>query len=200
MTKRSLGARTLLFPTPVLIVGTYDAADHPNAMTAAWGGICCSRPPCINVSLRPATHSHGSIHAGGCFTVSISSEPYVVEADYMGLASARNGDKFEALGLTPARAKHVNAPYVAEFPVALECRLVHSHVLGSHTLFVGEVLDIIADQAVLDSEGNPDIELIRPLIFDTGKRRYFGVGPCVGEAFAIGRQKNSASPPGLWDA
>ena len=189
MAKRSLGARTLLFPTPVLIVGTYDPQGRPNGMAAAWGGVCCSRPPCIAVSLRAATHSHGSILAGGCYTVSIPSEGYVREADHMGIYSGRDEDKFAALGLTPARAEHVNAPYVAEFPVVLECRLAHVHELGSHTQFVGEVLDVKVDEATLDFDGNPDIELIRPLIFDTGKRRYFGVGSLLGEAFAIGRRE-----------
>jgi flavin reductase (DIM6/NTAB) family NADH-FMN oxidoreductase RutF len=188
MAKRSLGARTLLFPTPMLIVGTYDAEGRPNGMAAAWGGVCCSRPPCIAVSLRAATYSHGSILAGGCFTVSIPSEQYVREADYMGIYSGRDGDKFAALGLTSVRGQHVNAPYVAEFPIALECRLAHVHELGLHTQFVGEVLDVIADESVLDAEGNPDIELIKPLLSDPGKRRYFGVGAFLGDAWSIGRR------------
>ncbi len=189
MTKRSLGAKPLLFPTPVLIVGTYDAQGQPNAMNAAWGGVCCSRPPCIAVSLRAATYSHGNILAGGCFTVSIPSEQYVREADYMGIYSGRDGSKFEALGLTPVRGTHVNAPYVAEFPVALECRLAHVHELGLHTQFVGEVLDIIADEDVVDAEDELDIERIRPIISDAGKRRYYGIGALLGHAWSIGRLK-----------
>ncbi len=189
MTRRSLGARTLLFPTPVLIVGTYDADGRPNGMAAAWGGVCSSRPPSIAVSLRAATYSHGSIIAGGCFTVSIPSEGQAREADYMGIYSGRDEDKFEALGLTPEPARHIHAPYVGEFPIVLECRLTHVHELGLHTQFVGEVLDVTSDESVLDAEGNPDIELIKPLIFDTGKRRYYGIGAAVGEAFSIGRRE-----------
>ncbi len=189
MAKRSLGARTLLFPTPILIVGSYDAQGRPNSMAAAWGGICSSRPPSIAVSLRAATYTHGNILASGCFTVSIASEQYVREADYMGLVSGREGNKFAALGLTPVRAEYVNAPYVGEFPIVLECRLAHIHELGLHAQFVGEVLDVKAEESVLDAEGVPDIELIRPLVYDTGKRRYYGIGPLLGQAFSIGRRE-----------
>ena len=119
MNKQSLGNRTLIFPTPVLIVGTYDAQRRPNAMAAAWGGVCCSRPPCVAVSLRAATHSHGSIQAGQCYTISIPSESFLQEADYLGIASGRDVNKFERLGLTPVKAQHVDAPYVGEFPIVL---------------------------------------------------------------------------------
>ncbi len=187
MNKQSLGNRTLIFPTPVLIVGTYDAQRRPNAMAAAWGGVCCSRPPCVAVSLRAATHSHGSIQAGQCYTISIPSESFVQEADYLGITSGRDVNKFERLGLTPVKAQHVDAPYVGEFPIVLECRLVQTVELGLHTQFVGEVMDVKADPDVLDADGNPDIERIRPLIYDTGRRRYFGLGELVGEAFSIGK-------------
>lgn len=188
MTRKSLGPRTLLYPTPVLLVGTYDAAGQPNIMTAAWGGICCSRPPCIYVSLRAATHTHGAIVAGGCYTVSIPSEGLIREADYAGIVSGRDANKFEALGLTPAPAGHVHAPYVDECPVVLECRLKHTLEVGSHTLFVGEVLDVHVDERALGEDGTPDIDLIRPALFDTGSRKYYGVGDELGEAFSIGRR------------
>jgi flavin reductase (DIM6/NTAB) family NADH-FMN oxidoreductase RutF len=90
--KRSIGAKTVLYPTPVLIVGTFDAEGKPNMMAAAWGGICCSRPPCVAVSLRKATYTYGNIVAREAFTLSIPSEAYVKEADYVGLVSGRNED------------------------------------------------------------------------------------------------------------
>jgi flavin reductase (DIM6/NTAB) family NADH-FMN oxidoreductase RutF len=188
MTKRSLGAKALLFPTPVLIVGTYDAAGQPNGMPAAWGGVCSSTPPYVSISLRAATYSYQSIKARGCFTISIPSEEYLVETHYMGLASGRDGDKFASLGLTPVRAEHVDAPYVDEFPISLECKLSDIHELGSHTQFIGEVLDVKADIAVVDAQGNPDIALIKPLVFDPAKRRYFGIGAPLSEASALNRR------------
>ena len=186
--KKSLGAKTLLYPTPVLIVGTYDSAGKPNAMAAAWGGICCSRPPCIAVSLRAATYSHGNIVARRAFTVSIPSEDHVREADYFGLASGRNEDKFATTGLTAVASDLVDAPYVAEFPLVVECKLLHTLEIGLHTQFVGEVVDVKADASVLDERGTPSIEAIRPFLFAPGDSAYYGVGAFLGKAFSIGRQ------------
>jgi flavin reductase (DIM6/NTAB) family NADH-FMN oxidoreductase RutF len=91
---RSLGPKTLLYPTPVLLVGTYDADGRPNIMTAAWGGICSSKPPCVTVSLRKATHSYAGILANQGYTLSVPSRRFVREADYAGLYSGRDEDKF----------------------------------------------------------------------------------------------------------
>src|SRR3989304_1125384 len=163
--KRSLGAKTLIYPTPTWVVGSYDKQGTPNGMTAAWGGICCSTPPCVAVSLRKATFSYGSIVARKAFTVSIPSESKVKAADYIGLVSGREENKFDATGLTPVRSTLVDAPYVAEFPLVLECRLLHTLEIGLHTQFVGEILDVKADETVLGDDGLPQIEKIKPLIF-----------------------------------
>ena len=184
--KKSLGAKTLAYPAPVFVVGTYDSRGKPNAMTASWGGICCSQPPCMTVSLRKATYTHANIVARRAFTISIPSAAHVREADYFGIASGRDADKFAAAHLTPARAERVDAPYVEEFPLVLECRLVHTAELGLHTQFVGEILDVKADAAVLRPDGLPDIKLIRPLIFAPGAQEYYETGPFAGHAFAVG--------------
>ena len=184
--KQSLGAKTILYPAPVLIVGTYDQAGKPNVMTAAWGGICCSKPPCVTVSLRKATYSYNAIVANGAYTLSIPSESHVRAADYFGIASGREQDKFAHTGLTPVRSELVNAPYVDEFPIVLECRLLHTLEIGLHTQFVGEVLDVKADPEVLDEAGDPVLEKIRPIIFGPGIRRYYGLGDFLGKAFSVG--------------
>ena len=186
--KKSLGAKTILYPTPVLIVGTYDADGKPNGMTAAWGGICCSRPPCVSVSLRAATYSHGNILARRAFTVSVPSERHVVEADYFGLASGRDVDKFAVAGLTPARSDLVDAPYVAEFPLVLECTLLHVVEIGLHTEFIGEIVDVKADESALDEGGRLDIKRVMPILYAPENQAYFGVGENLGQAFSIGRQ------------
>jgi flavin reductase (DIM6/NTAB) family NADH-FMN oxidoreductase RutF len=186
--KKSLGAKTILYPTPVLIVGTYDVAGKPNGMTAAWGGICCSSPPCVAVSLRKVTYSYASIVHRKAFTLSVPSERHAKEADYFGLATGRAEDKFAATGLTPVRSDLVDAPYVAEFPLVLECRLMHTIELGLHTQFVGEILDVKADEAVLTAAGIPDIEKLLPMLFAPESRTYYGVGRFLGKAFSIGKQ------------
>ena len=189
--KKSIGAKTLLFPTPVLIVGTYDQAGKPNLMTAAWGGICCSQPPCVAVSLRKATYSYNCIVERKAFTVGIACESKMVEADYVGIASGRDADKFAVTGLTPVKSELVDAPYAAEFPVVLECRLLHVVEIGLHTQFIGEIIDVKSDADVLGEDGHLDIMKIKPLIFDTSNKGYHGVGPLLGKAFTVGIELKS---------
>ena len=186
--KRSLGAKTLLYPTPVCVVGTYDLAGKPNVMTAAWAGICCSSPPCIAVSLRKATYTYGNIMERKAFTVSLPTEDYVKQADYFGMVSGRDEDKFSRSGLTPMKAKLVDAPFVKEFPLALECKLLHTIEIGLHTEFIGEILDVKADEECLGPDGLPDIEKIRPILFSPEGRKYHGVGRLLGDAFSLGRE------------
>jgi flavin reductase (DIM6/NTAB) family NADH-FMN oxidoreductase RutF len=186
--KRSLGAKTLIVPTPTWIVGSYDAQGKPNGMTAAWGGICCSEPPCVAVSLRKATYSYAALIARKAFTLSVPSQEQVKLADYFGLVSGRKSDKFAATGLTPVPSDLVDAPYVRECPLVLECKLLHVFELGLHTQFVGQILDVKADEAVLDADGKPDILKILPIIFSPGNRVYYGVGDSLGHAFAMGKE------------
>ena len=186
--KKSLGAKTLALPTPTWLVGTYDGNGRANIMTAAWGGICCSSPPCVAVSLRAATYSHAAIIARKAFTISIPSEQFVREADYAGIVSGREVDKFAVTGLTPTRSELVDAPYVAEFPIILECRLLHVIEIGLHTQFIGEIVDVKADEAVLGDNGLPDAGRTRTFSYDPGSRSYYTTGPVLAQGFAIGKE------------
>ena len=185
--KKSLGAKTLVYPTPVFVVGTYDTEGKPNVMTASWGGICCSQPPCVAVSLRKATYTHGNILARKAFTISIPSEDHVQQADYFGLASGRNVDKFAATKLTPVRSELVDAPYVKEFSLILECKLAHVIELGLHTQFVGEVVDVKAEDSVMASGGLVDIKRVKPLTFTPDTLAYYGIGNLIAQAFSVGK-------------
>jgi len=186
--KKSLGAKTIVYPTPVFVVGTYDRAGKANAMAASWGGICCSRPPCVAVSLRKATYTYGNIVERKAFTISIPSESYVKEADYFGIASGKTADKFAVAGLTPVKSDLVDAPYVKEFPFVLECRLLHTLEIGLHTQFIGQIVDIKADESVLGEEGHLDITKVKPFLFAPEGDAYYGVGKYLGKAFSIGRK------------
>jgi flavin reductase (DIM6/NTAB) family NADH-FMN oxidoreductase RutF len=185
--KVSLGAKTLAQPAPLWIVGSYDEGGKPNAMAAAWGGICCSKPPCVAVSLREERYSYASILARRAFTISVPSVRYASQADYLGMASGRDVDKFMATGLTPVRSELVDAPYVGEFPLVLECVLLRTVPLGMHVQFVGEIVDVKAEEDVLDGKGYPDAAKVRPLIFSPVSRAYHAVGEYVGQAFEMGR-------------
>ena len=186
--KKSIGPRTLVYPTPVFMVGTYDKAGKPNVMTAAWGGICCSKPPCVAVSLRKARYSYDNLVERQAFTVNIASENYVKEADYFGIASGRNKDKFAASVLTPVKSDQVDAPVIEEFPFALECTLLHTIEIGVHVQFIGEIVDIKADEDFLNDKGVPDIAKVKPILFAPEMQAYYGVGKFLGKAFSIGKE------------
>jgi len=185
--KKSLGPKTIALPAPVWVIGTFDPRGKPNAMTAAWAGICCSTPPCLAVSLRKATYTYGNLVARQAFTVSVPSEAYLKQADYFGMVSGKSQDKFAATGLTPVKSDLVDAPYVDEFPLVLECRLIHTLEIGLHTLFVGEIMDVKAEAAVLDEAGLPEIEKVRPCVYSPERRVYNGVGGQLGRAYTLGK-------------
>ena len=185
--KQSLGARTLLYTHPVVVIGTYDRDGRPNAMTAAWAGICCSNPPSVAVSLQRPRHTHANIREQKAFTVNIPSEKYVKEADFFGMVSGKDTDKFAATGLTPVKGTRVNAPCVGEFPVVLECTLLHAFELGLHTQFVGEILDVKVEESALGPDGKPAMSRVRPFIYDSARQEYFGIGRLLGKAFSEGK-------------
>jgi flavin reductase (DIM6/NTAB) family NADH-FMN oxidoreductase RutF len=186
--KKSLGAKTLVFPSPVWCIGTYDKNGNPNVMTAAWGGVCCSDPPCVTISLRKATYTYGNIMERKAYTISVPSDKYVKEADYFGIESGRNADKFKESRLTPVKSELIDAPYVSEFPMILECKLIHYYEIGLHTQFIGEILDVKVDEDKLIDESKTDMELIRPIVFSALVRKYYGIGEFIGKAFDIGKK------------
>lgn len=186
--KKSFGSKPFIFPTPVWSVGSYDKNDKPNVMTIAWGGICCSKPPCVTISLRKATYTYGNIMERQAYTLSVPPEQYAEEADYFGMASGRDVDKFKETGLTPVKSEQVDAPYVGEFPMVLECKVIHYHEIGSHTHFIGEILDVKIEEDMMNKEGKADMEKIRPFVFSPGVGGYHKIGNFVGKAFDIGRK------------
>ncbi|MDR2050932.1 MAG: flavin reductase family protein [Deltaproteobacteria bacterium] len=185
--KRSLGPQTLVYPLPVYLVGSYAENDRPNIMTAAWGGICCSEPPCLAVSVRKSRLTYAAVQARKAFTISVPPARLTAEADFAGLASGRDCDKFARLKLTPVRSELVDAPYVGECPLVLELALLHSLDLGSHVQFVGEIKDVKVEENCLDPAGKPDAAALDPLIYDGGGRQYFRYGEIAGKAFSTGK-------------
>ncbi len=185
--KKSFGATTLAFPTPAWLVGSYDKDGKPNIMTIAWGGICCSNPPMITVSLQKPRHTYQAILDRGGYTISVPGESQVAQTDFAGITSGRNVDKFAACGFTPVKSELVDAPYVAECPMVIELKLVKTVELGVHTQFIGEVLDVKVEEGCLDEKGNPDMAKVRPILFGPSARSYHGVGDFLGQAFSIGK-------------
>jgi flavin reductase (DIM6/NTAB) family NADH-FMN oxidoreductase RutF len=180
--KKSIGAKTFAIPSPVWVVGTYDTEGKPNVMTAAWGGICCSRPPCVYVSLREATYTYNNIIRKKAYTVNIPGVKYVKESDYFGIVSGRDTNKLLDTNLTSKRSLVVDAPYVEEFPMFLECKLKDTVNLGLHTVFVGEIIDVKIGEEFL-TDGRPDMSKIDPILFSAGDRYYYKSGGKLIKAF-----------------
>jgi len=189
--KKSLGARAVPVAAPAWLVGTYDAEGKPNAAAVAWAGICCSKPPCLNFSLRKATYSYAAVLERKCFTLSVPSEEHAVATDFFGIYSGRDHDKFEIAGLTSVKSEHVEAPYVGEFPLVFECRLVHHHDLGLHTVFVGEILDAKCDEGLLDEKDKPVVAKLKPFVYGNGE--YFALGARIGAGHCDGKKLMGSS-------
>lgn len=185
--KKSLGAKTIACPSPVWCIGSYDKNNKPNIMTASWAGICCSSPPAVSVSLRKATYTYQNLIDSKAFTVNIPSNNYVKEVDYIGIASGKDTDKFHMTGLTPINSEKVNAPYVNEFPLIIECKLIHHHEIGLHTQFVGEIVDVMADTDAISEDGKADMGKIKPFLFSATNQTYYDIGQFIGKAFKIGK-------------
>ena len=142
----------------------------------------------VTISLRKATYTYTSIIERKAFTVNVPSEDYVREADFFGMASGRKVDILDLAGLTPVRSEIVDAPYIAEFPLILECRLSHTLEIGLHTQFIGEILDVKAEESVLGEDGRTDIEKIRPFIYAPEIQAYYATGSLIARAFSAGRE------------
>ncbi|MFC1525648.1 flavin reductase family protein [Candidatus Latescibacterota bacterium] len=181
--KKSLGAGTQPMPAPVWIICSYDEAGKANGMTASWAGICNSSPPCIYASIRKSRYTYDNIMARKAFTACVPAASHAKEADYLGIASGRDEDKFARAGLTAVASELVDAPTIEEFPVAIECTVHQTLDLGSHTVFIGEVKDVKVEEAGL-TDGQPDAEKLDIFVWMDG---YRGLGRPLGKAFSIGK-------------
>lgn len=121
------------------------------------------------------------------YTISVPSKSYAREADFFGIATGKKTDKFEKSGLTPTKADKVHAPYVEEFPMVVECKVIHTFEIGLHTQFIGEILDVKIDEKIMGEGGLPDMDKLSPILYAAESRRYYGVDGCIGNAFDLGK-------------
>lgn len=175
-TKRVLAAGTVLYPLPAVLVTCGDITGEKNAITLAWVGTASSEPPCIAIGVRPTRYSYGLIQRYGDFVVNLPRADQVHILEYCGTVSGRTEDKFAKAGITPVRSENVRSPMVGEFPVNIECKVKTRIPLGSHDLFVGEVLAVHADPEVL-TEGSIDPEKMDPVAYFRGN--YFRLGEMI---------------------
>ena len=174
---------TCLMPLPVALVTTRGADGKVNVMTVAWTGIVASDPPMLSISVRPGRLTHDLLEENGDFVVNLPSAGMMNLADMVGVVSGRTADKFAEAGWTPLEASQVKAPIIRECPLALECRTRQKLELGSHTLFLAEILAVQACEDVLDAAGHLKIEAINPLAYSPGSTasgEYWSLGQSLG--------------------
>lgn len=174
------------FPQPVLIIGTYDQEGTPNAMNVGWGGMCGSKYVSIHIS-----HDHKTtenILLKRAFTMSFADQAHMVEADYFGLAKGHQVNKIEKVGFHGVKGDYVDAPIFEELPLTLECKVVEIRDIRGELEVVGEVVNMSADESILDEEGRVDADRLHPLSYDRVKRVYRILGGEVGRAYSVGRE------------
>lgn len=178
MAKRIKSPFTALFPVPVVMVTCVDEGGKPNIITLAWVGMVCSEPPQIGISVRPSRYSHGLISKIKEFVVNIPTEDQAAQADYCGMVSGREVDKFKGANLTPEPASQVKPPLIGECPVNIECRVKETLSLGTHDLFIGQVVAVHLEEAVLNERGRIDVGKVRP--FSYNQEEYWALREKIG--------------------
>ncbi|MGQ9675619.1 MAG: flavin reductase family protein [Chloroflexota bacterium] len=174
MAKRRLRPSTALQPVPAVLVTCVDNEGRANIITLAWVGVVCSVPPMVSIAVRPERFSHRLIDETKEFVVNVPSVDLVWAVDYCGTRSGKNEDKFAGTGLTPLPASQVKAPIIAECPIGMECVVRQKLSLGSHDLFLGEVVAVQADESVLDESGAIAVGKVNPIAY--APIEYWGLG------------------------
>ena len=181
--RKNFGSQPWLYPMPVLIVGTYDENGNPNAMNAAWGGIY--EEDQVMLCLAHGHKSTENIRQTKAFTVSFATESTRVACDYVGIVSAhKEPDKFAKAGFHAQKSAFVNAPVIEELPLTVECELIKFNEDG---ICIGKIVNVSADESILDDKGKIDVEKLAPLCFDPAHLAYRALGGLAGKAFSDGK-------------
>lgn len=182
--RKNLGVKPLAYPMPVYIIASYDENGVPNAMNAAWGGITGENR--ISICVDRAHKSTANIVARKAFTVSMATEDYVVECDYVGIVSGNTvPDKFSNAGFHAEKSGNVDAPIIKELPLALECKLVSYD--NDTEVMVGEIVNVCADESIL-TDGKVDVKKLRPIVYDSAGHGYYAMTERVGNAHSDGKK------------
>lgn len=168
----------MLYPLPVVLITVADDEGHQNVLTVAWAGTVCSDPAMVSISVRKERYSHPMIQKTGEFVINLTTEELAFATDYCGVKSGRDIDKFKEAHLTPVPASKVKAPLIKESPVCIECKVKQVLELGSHDMFVAEVVAVHAEEKYMDEKGKFDLALAKPIVYSHGT--YFSLGKQIG--------------------
>lgn len=182
--RKDFGTQPWFYPLPVLIVASYDENGVANAMNAAWGGLYDRN--LVELCLSAGHKTTQNILKKEAFTISFANEDNVVACDYVGLVSQNNeSDKLSKAGFTTIKSSYVNAPIINELPMSLECRFIKQTENGN---IIGEIINVNAEEEILDANGNIDIKKLKPISYDPVRNEYISMGNCVGHAFRDGNK------------
>lgn len=187
--KRTLRGGNMLNPTPVVMVSCGSTLDEYNIITIAWAGTVCSDPPMCSISVRPERHSYGIIKKEGAFVINLVNKQLTLYADWCGVRSGKKYNKFVETGLTPIRATKVNAPMIEESPVNLECKVTQVIPLGSHDLFLAEVVAVHVNEKLFSPKTDA-IDLRRADLVTYSHGHYYTLGDILGKfGFSVEKKK-----------
>ena len=195
MTKRAWKPGTMIYPVPAVLVTCGTAAEGFNIITVAWTGTVCTDPPMGYISLRPERYSYDIIRRHKEFVINLTTTALARATDWCGVKSGREVHKFKTLGLTPVKAQKVEAPLIDESPLNIECRVRQILPLGTHHMFLSEVVAINADERYIHpSTGAFALSRAKPICYLHG--RYFALGKLIGTfGYSVRRRKHPSNQP-----
>lgn len=168
----------MLYPLPTVMVSVTDGQGNDNIITVAWTGTICTNPPMVYISVRPSRYSYEMLKKTGEFVINLTTEELAFATDYCGVRSGRDVDKFKEAHLTKEPAQFVKAPMIKESPVSIECRVTEVKELGSHHMFLAEVLAVHAQQEYIDKNNKFQLNKAKPIVYSHGE--YLGTGKSLG--------------------
>jgi len=178
MAKISFKPGNMLYPLPAVMVSVADQAGKTNIITVAWAGTICTNPPMVSISIRPSRYSHHMIQETGEFVINLTTKELAYATDYCGVRSGRDVDKWKEAKLSPAQSDIVKAPCIAQSPVNMECKVTETRQLGSHDMFIAEVVAVHADDRYMDAKGRFHLEKADPIVYSHGE--YYVLGERLG--------------------
>lgn len=190
MAKISFKPGNMLYPLPVVMVSVADKAGNSDIVTVAWAGTICTNPPMVSISVRPERFSHHMLMETGEFVINLTTKELAFATDYCGVKSGRDVDKWKEMNLTPVMGNVVKVPYIAESPVNIECKVVKVEKLGSHDMFMAEVVAVQVDDAYMDEKNSFHLSQANPIVYSHGE--YYLLGEKLGK-FGYSVQKKNMS-------
>ena len=190
MTKQTWKPGNMLYPLPAVMVSVTDGKGEDDIITVAWTGTICTNPPMVYISVRPERYSYHMIKETGEFVINLTTEKLAKATDFCGVRSGRDVDKFKETGLTREKADIVSAPMIQESPVSIECKVKEIKELGSHHMFLADVVAVHADEHYMDENNRFDLNLAKPLVYSHGA--YMGTGKQLGTfGYSVKKKKKT---------